>query len=1045
MAFTPSGMYAAEQQGLFGTQPGGPTLQDYVYSQSSPGYGVQSQYLTPNYSAGYRPAYGGPTGEPNPYQSPHTQTNSAWYASQILPGPGLGYGSQVGYGQEAAGVTAYHAHNLVTIGPDAAANVLQQYITPVAAAYLGAKIANQTPFFARGAKRGLQTAFGMGVRESIGARAGGIVGRAAGGFAGGIAGGTSRALFGLGSVGGGAAMAGAAGGFAGALIGSVVAPLALGQGLYMVADKAVFDPYVQTRRGAEAMMSNTYGRAIGGRQGSVSGGLGMSAGTAYGISSSVNKASFDDYGFKDSDYTSMMDYSAQAGLFDMYSGSDFNAKNITKKVKDIAGSVKQVMQVFGEKDLQEAIGILAKFTKMGFGPGTSEFSSGLSSIRAASAYTGKSSNAIMESIFTPAAYAYQSQGLNGVIGGRAAADAYRGYEAAVKNGLVDKNVIASLGGTEGATQLQTSAMLGLAGTQYNKMAAYNQYFSGNKVDGIAGNITAFGTGMGTDPLRAKGNMALYGNQIISKQLGENRFAPISQATDLLRMIKPGDKNIADLAGVLTGSLGLSDEQAQATLLDMQSTIQTYGGTGLRTVANTNVRNRLEAENLSWTNPHLMGVMKSGWSGLKNAIGAPGSTLLGNISDVGSNFLDYAQFGLNSKAATGKDIGLAIQMQGDKSVSRFKSSSKSSESATVTAYINKYAQSMDPRIRKAANQVIKNGRFDISAFANLQSATGDTSVPINSAFAVSDEGGVYTNNVLNLGEADINASVTRMEKELGLSSKEAAFASGYDKAKKDPFQEGIFVRQNEETIRQYAIDNVEKNEIARSGAFSLPGVTELKNIPILGTFLQGVTAGDGYIGQAFLQDYSMSKEERIKRIKELKVDSKEFASLTRGVEQRLNKTLAQNSSGQVVDTFYNKGSSAARALAASGPGDLSNTSNNASNRELLNAIGDAAQVGANIGELNRQIAGIDMRTGLVLDGGRGGSGVERGGAAIAKAATLMVKAAQMQYEAADGNKKNALYKEISNATAAATPLSTNTSSDPSVWDTINAAMASVVKK
>ena len=40
MAFTPSGMYAANQQGLFGTQPTGPSFQDYVYSQGNAGYGV---------------------------------------------------------------------------------------------------------------------------------------------------------------------------------------------------------------------------------------------------------------------------------------------------------------------------------------------------------------------------------------------------------------------------------------------------------------------------------------------------------------------------------------------------------------------------------------------------------------------------------------------------------------------------------------------------------------------------------------------------------------------------------------------------------------------------------------------------------------------------------------------------------------------------------------------------------------------------------------------------------------------------------------------
>ena len=44
-------------------------------------------------------------------------------------------------------------------------------------------------------------------------------------------------------------------------------------------------------------------------------------------------------------------------------------------------------------------------------------------------------------------------------------------------------------------------------------------------------------------------------------MGANRFAPAMQAIDILKMIKPGQKNAADLAAVLTGSLGLSNEQA----------------------------------------------------------------------------------------------------------------------------------------------------------------------------------------------------------------------------------------------------------------------------------------------------------------------------------------------------------------------------------------------------------------------------------------------------------------------------------------------------
>lgn len=985
MAFTPSGMYAADQQGLFGTQPTGPSFQDYIYSQGNVGYGIQSQYLTPNYAAGYRPAYGGPTGEPNPYQNPQGQINSAWYAAQMLPIPGAGFGSQVDYSRNAPGVTQYHAHNLVSIGPDASANILQQYIAPIGAAYYGAKIANYAPFFASGAKRGLQTAVGMGVRETIGARAGSIAGRTVGAGIGAAMGGTTRALFGLGSVTGGAAAVGAAGSFAGALAGSVAAPLLLGQGLYNLADKTMFDPYVQTRRGAEAMLSNNYGMAMGGSAGSVSGGLGMSASRAYEISSSVNKASFSDFAFKDADYTAMMDYAQQAGLFDSMSGGDYNAKNVTKKVREISKDVKQIMQVFGEKDTREAIGILAKFSKMGFGPGTAEFTSAASSVYGASAYTGKSAQAITEGIFTPGAYAFQSKGMNGVLGGRAATDAYRGYEAAVKNGLVSKSVIASLGGTEGATQLQTSAMLGLAGTQYNMMSAYNQYFSGNKARGISGNLTAFAKGMGTDPMRAVGNMALYGNQLLDKQMGEDRFAPAMQAIDILKMMRPGQKNAADLAAVLTGSLGLSNDQARAMILDMQSTMQANPGELTRNLATQNIISRLEAENMTFANPQILEAVRLGYTGVKNLVSTPGDYINKGIAKAGdalTTFMGYQQTGLIDSRMSGKRIGLALSSQGELSVNRYSASgSNSSDSASVASYVNKYAQSLDPKVRRLANKAIKNGSVDVDAMSDLQNATGDTSLSVNAIFAAQKEGDVFSNNPLSLGSNDIAARVAVFEKSLGFAKGEASLASEYDKIKDDPIKLRKFEEENADKIRRLALQDIGKKEIRRSGAFANDSLSFL----------------EGFVGETLAYNWFMKDEQAKERVKSLKPGDRAFSDLTKGVVARSNRKLFSSFEGQVTDAYYNKGAKAATAVAAGGPGKIGDTGNSEFNRQGLNGIGDAGVSGSVALDLNQALSGIDFQTGLNLNDAIAGSQntFDKAGAMLLKGANIIAATAEAE--------------------------------------------------
>lgn len=1024
MAFTPTGAYSAEQQGLFGTQPMGPSFQDYVYSQNNPGYGVNGAYLTPNYTNAYRPSYGGPTGNPNPWQTGATLGQSAWYAANALPIPGAGFGTTTPYYQSATGMLDYHTHNMVSALPDAGATVIQSAL-PFASVYAAQKMMGASPFFARGAKATLQAGFGMGVRESIGARAGAIAGRTLGGAFGGLAGGATRGLVGLGSVSGGAAAFGGAGAFVGSALGSIAAPLIVGQGLYNVANNMIIDPYIQQRRGAEIMKSNLYGMAIGGEGGAAGGGLGLSSKRAYEISAGVNQAAFKDFGFKDSDYTSMLDYSMQAGLFEGFSGSDFNQKKVVEKTKEIAASVKQIMSVFGEKDMREAIGILAKFSKMGVNVGSAQFASGMGSLRAASAYTGKSAGELMETVFTPGAYSFQAAGMNGVLGGRVATDAYRGYEAALKTGLVSKGVLASLGGAEGAAQLATNATLGLANTQYNQMAAYNQFFSGRAASGIAGNLNAFAQGMGGDPMRAAGNMALYGNQMLDRQLGADRFASQKQVADLLRAIKPGAKNAADYAAVLTQSFGMSPEAARATVIDIQQNLRGNQYSLMGNMATQDIKQTLESDGLTWTNLPTIGAARGAYVGAKRGLSAVGSGIaqgIGFVSDTGAMVGDYLQYGIQTRKTTGKQAGVALSVQGAGLLTEYsakggRSGSYERERADkLTSMVNTGMFSLNPHHREIASRVMNKGVVDIKAFTELKAALGDDSLSVTDVLRTQSAGISFSGKSINYGNIDVESYLTQQAESQGIfgkgrlttaqADKYTALEVGFANAKSED-ELASFSNSNFDTIKELGLRMAgnEDNGVARR---------RIK---------------DPVTGKMRMQSFREANEDRIRSATPGSYLGEAIAGEVRA---KLSAGLSGSKEGGALYTKVDKGIEAAKQALASDTTVTSGLNNWFSNtfginETVLKKTSAAASATAGSANLRTTLMGIDFQTGIDLDAATGGPGdsVEKGGAMIIKASVIMAQAATMQYEAAGKNKDNQLYKELAAATGSTSPIQNQT--------------------
>ena len=54
---------------------------------------------------------------------------------------------------------------------------------------------------------------------------------------------------------------------------------------------------------------------------------------------------------------------------------------------------------------------------------------------------------------------------------------------------------------------------------FNRMGLANQFMGAGRTSGVVGTVSAFGAMASRDPLSAAGNMGLYGNAMVSSQMG----------------------------------------------------------------------------------------------------------------------------------------------------------------------------------------------------------------------------------------------------------------------------------------------------------------------------------------------------------------------------------------------------------------------------------------------------------------------------------------------------------------------------------------------
>lgn len=587
----------------------------------NPGWQVDPNLMTPSYAAPYRPEYGGmgpyqPTGTPgffssvgrlgNPlYTPPLYQTpgqaaepylESATYRPTdafmtgmqryVVPGLAMGgamamlgpntgsimgdlAGTFTGKGLGGAfgrGVGQGLTRGVISGSGLAGRGGAQMYASIQAYSQAGA--ARSAAYASMRAAQAARTGFGSGMvnlAETAGFRLNTFAqGMRAAYSAGGVAGATS--LLAQGAV-----------GAAGAAIGSMAVPMLAAEAVTTVADKAVFEPYVNNRRTARDLRQNFAGVSFADAEGVYArGGRGLGQLESTRIAEQITRSGMRDFVFSSDEYTEIANMSARAGLLD-----NTRAGDISKKVKSIADQIKLIVQISQDPSIQNAVEELSKLQMGGAslaGGQASQGASAYSQIGMSASAAGTTVKRLMDRVGAQGQLLYQMNGMTPYMGQMAAANIYAGFASGSRVGLISEAQMARMGGMEGATQAAMTGAIAAVRTPYARMAMYNQYIGGmgnNTGQSVPGVVGAFGRAIGGNPLEAMGTQMLFGDQMAGRYLQENGLAGIERnAIAMLQTMgqQPGQdgKYTASQLAMALQMNGMSPEQIQAFMTQRAS-------------------------------------------------------------------------------------------------------------------------------------------------------------------------------------------------------------------------------------------------------------------------------------------------------------------------------------------------------------------------------------------------------------------------------------------------------------------------------------------
>lgn len=497
----------------------------------NPGWGIDPSQMTPSFAAPYRPQWDGNTGSSN-FSKPGLFRGM----SNLAPWQSYGYTApQDNWNRNIEGA--------VESPVSAAAFIAQRIAAPVVAFKVAGKLLGPSSFV--GAFRG----------EGLGAKLGQ-------GAARGFANGVGR---GVGLSAASTARLGYAAGVAGSAIGSLALPYAAAMGGLEIAERGVFNPFINQMKTAESLRNNFSGVTFADAQGNAATGRGLGYREAMGISQSVTHSGIGDKMFSTSDYKDLADLSMRSGLLDRSSKS-----NITKNLKDIAEQVKLVIAVSKDPSIQSAIETLSKLQTSGAsGANVGRVYSGLG-MKASIA--GASIQRMMETVGQQGEYLFRQNGMTPYSGQMAAANSYSSFAAANRMGLISPEQLARMGGIEGATQASLTGQINASQSIYSKFSLYNKYLGGGAAGGgVVGTTNKFANSMSADPFGTYGAMQLYGGQMSGKFVAERGAKGIEDL--MMGAIRSGNEHLLDKNGKISAeravpflmNQGMSMDQIQAFL------------------------------------------------------------------------------------------------------------------------------------------------------------------------------------------------------------------------------------------------------------------------------------------------------------------------------------------------------------------------------------------------------------------------------------------------------------------------------------------------
>ena len=549
-------------------------------------WGINSNLLTPSYSAIYRPqwqgnagqgvyagAYGGFWGAANNVLNPMSPPQYGGYMGGMNP-----------YFQQTGDYTA-----LMNRPVDRGMNLMQKAIVPLAAQML-----LQGPGWRLGSALG---------RSTLGAFGRGVLGVGADGFVGGAVNG----------------VAGLAGGFLGswALPASVVG----------LADQG-FKHYLTQRQTSQAFLSDFGITNFGPGAGNLITGQGLSREEAARLARSMDVAGSKDWLLDGRQYSQISDSLVKSGTMD-----NVAYKNMAAKLKEGVDVVKQFMSLMGTKDWKEATELVAQF-KLG-GASLNKAYMSANALNVAASIGGVTPDYLMKTVGEQGQYMFSTAGLTPYIGMNVASNAYASFRNAYRQGLLSPALVAQMGGINGMTQSYTSGMLQIGQTPVMDMTGY--LLSRGKTPGnnLMGNLGMFGAGAVSHPLYTQGAMML-GRASYESEMLKHPDAMLKSFAEQMRSLgipeASGKQIPVEVMAAMMKAQGMSDDAIKAVLLKDYTRHTVAGMEGIvhgDEIARINQRMSLLQQ--SKQDYGLLNPVVASWEGAKSGV----SSWVANALGVGN--------------------------------------------------------------------------------------------------------------------------------------------------------------------------------------------------------------------------------------------------------------------------------------------------------------------------------------------------------------------------------------------------------------------------